>query len=408
MPPHTAQRRGLILPGGGARAAYQVGVLKAIAQLLPRRAPNPFPVISGTSAGGINAAVLAANAPAFAKGVRDLERVWGNFAADQVFRSDALTMLQSSLRWFSALVTGGLLVRAPRSLLDNRPLRKLLEERIDFDRIRTSIGDGYVEALAVTASGYTCARSVTFFQGKPTYSGWLRARREGRPGVITLDHLMATTAVPFIFEPQQVGNEYFGDGAMRQTRPLSAGIHLGAERLLVIGVRDEVSIQANRVAQPELPTFGQIAGYMLDTLFMDGLYADLESITRINHLVDQASSLREPVAHLKRVDCMVILPSEDIRDVAQRHAHELPKPVRLLLKGIGAMNKGGRQLISYLLFESGYTRELIELGYRDGMAVESHLRRFISGEPMEPLDAPPRVTEDLESTGEIPRPEFSA
>lgn len=388
--------RALVLPGGGARAAYQVGVLKAIARLLPRAGANPFPIISGTSAGSINAAVLACRTADFVAGIEDLERVWANFRAEQVFKTDAWTMLRSSLHWLAALVSGGLLVPNPRSLLDNAPLRRLLGQEIDFARVDAAIERGELRALGITASGYTSARSVTFYRGIASLSPWSRVRRDGRPAGLDVEHLMASAAVPFVFPPVHIGGEYFGDGAMRQSRPLSPAIHLGAERMLVIGVRNEVPDEVSDLPQAaEFPSFGQIGGYMLDTLFMDGLYSDLEALNRINRLVEQAGSLAGPVGHLKRIDCLLIIPSQDIRDIAQRHAHELPKPVRLLLRGLGARNQSGRQLVSYLLFESAYTRELIELGYNDAMEAESHIQAFLRGTAMDSLDAPERVRKDL-------------
>ncbi|MGH8495360.1 MAG: patatin-like phospholipase family protein [Gammaproteobacteria bacterium] len=399
-------RIGLVLPGGGARAAYHVGVLKAIAEFMPRRAPNPFPVISGTSAGAINAAVLASRALRFRAGIAEMERVWANFSAQQVYRSDAWTMLASSAHWFVTVLLGGFGVRKPRSLLDNAPLRELLGRKIRFEEIQRAIDARHLDAVAITASGYNSARSISFFQAREGLKTWTRVRRRGQKANLTLDHLMASVAVPFIFPPTCIDGEFYGDGAMRQATPLSAAIHLGAQRLLVIGVRDEASNPTPDPANPApYPSLGQIAGYMLDTLFMDGLYADLERVTRINLLLSQTppGRLSGPVANLKRIDTMLIVPSQDIRGIARRHVHELPIPVRLLLKGLGAMNQGGLQLVSYLLFESGYTRALIRLGYRDAWAVADRLRPFLAGEEVPPISAPHWVERDL--SGEEKRPE---
>ncbi len=382
------RRIGLVLPGGGARCAYQVGVLKGLAELVPRRAPNPFPVISGTSAGAINSVVLATRARLFRHAVADLERVWGNFRTEQVFRADSGTMLKSSLHWLSTLVVGGLGDHNPRSLLDNAPLGEMLARNIRFDAIGESIKRGYLDGIAVTAAGYDSARSVCFYQGNESVEPWKRVRRRGRPTRIELQHLMASIAAPMVFPPVLIGNEYFGDGAMRQATPLSPALHLGAERLLVIGVRNEEPdpVPATE-ADVTYPSFGRIAGYMLDALLMDGLSSDLERLTRINLILDQlpGRKVESDAGTLNFVDAMIIMPSRDVRDIALRHLHEMPKPVRLLMRGLGAMNYGGRQLVSYLLFEAGYTRELIQLGYDDAMARRDELVSFMEGAP---LDSP--------------------
>jgi NTE family protein len=379
------KRIGLILPGGGARGAYQVGVLKAIAEIMPRRAPNPFSVISGTSAGAISSAVLASQARVFRHAVSDLERVWAHFHSHHVFRCDSLTMLKSSLHWAAAVVFGGLGVGNPRSLLDNSPLRELLGRAINLNAIQESIERGYLDAVTVTAAGYGSARSVSFYQGRDTHQPWDRVRRVGRPAHITLDHLMASIAVPMMFPPVMIQREYFGDGAMRQATPLAPAVHLGADRLLVIGVRDE---EPDPPPGPDeeipYPSMGRIAGYVLDALFMDGLSQDLERLTRVNLILENlpSRSLDTGGARLRYIDALIMLPSRDIREIAIRHVHEMPRPVQLLIGGLGALNYGGRQLLSYLLFEQGYTRELIRLGYEDGLARRDQIRSFMEGAPI--------------------------
>ncbi len=376
---------GLVLPGGGARGAYQVGVLKAIAEILPRRAPNPFAVISGTSAGAISSAVLASRARLFRYAVADLERVWGSFRSHHVFRSDPLTMFRTGGHWLAALAFGSLGVSAPKSLLDNQPLRDLMRRNIHFEAIQESIDKGYLDALAITAAGYGSARSISFYQGRADLESWHRVRRIGRPAKIAIEHLMASVAVPLIFPATQIGREYLGDGAMRQATPLSPAVRLGAERLMVIGVRDEGLNLLPGCDEPvPYPTLGGIAGYMLDALFMDGLSSDLERLTRINLILDHQSpdrTIEGAFGKLKFIDAFVVLPSQDIREIAIRHVMAMPRSVRMLMKGIGALNYGGRQLVSYLLFESGYTQELIALGYKDGMARRDELKLFMEGAP---------------------------
>ncbi|CAG0940776.1 hypothetical protein GPROT2_01078 [Gammaproteobacteria bacterium] len=378
-------RIALILPGGGARGAYQVGVLKAIAEILPRRAPNPFPIISGTSAGAISAAVIASQARVFRHAVSDLERVWGHFRSQHVFRADSWTMLKSSAHWTAAIIFGGLGVANPRSLLDNSPLRELLTRAINLGAIQESIDRGYLDAVAITAAGYGSARSVSFFQGASGHRPWDRVRRVGRPDTITLNHLMASIAVPMMFPPVLINKEYYGDGAMRQATPLSPAVHLGADRLLVIGVRDE---EFDPVPGPDedipYPSLGRIAGYVLDALFMDGLSQDLERLTRINQMLECQPNRQCDVgtAPLRYIDALIMLPSRDIREIAVRHVHEMPRPVQLLMNGLGALNYGGRQLASYLLFEQGYTRELIRLGYEDALARRDEIQAFMEGAPV--------------------------
>ncbi len=401
------KKTALVLPGGGARGAFQVGVLKALSEFLPKGSPNPFAVISGTSAGAINSVVLASKARRFAVAVAELEQVWGNFHCDQVYRTDNVTMLKSSLHWLASIVLGGFLVGMPKSLLDNAPLRALLSRNIRFPRIQDAIDGGCLDAVAITAASYASARSTSFFQASKGNESWSRTRREGVRGELHLDHLMASIAVPMIFPPVSVQGEFFGDGAMRQATPLSPAIHLGADRILVIGVRDET---ADKLPSPdklqESPSFGQIAGYMLDALFMDGLYSDLERMTRINQLIDSVSPEHRSgtVKRMRAIDTMLVVPSQDLRVIAHKHRKQLPFAIRALLRSVSGRGPGESRLLSFLLFEQSFTRELIELGYRDAMNVKDELLKFVSGAEVPRLFAPSWVRKDLSSLhGEIGR-----
>ncbi len=409
LPPPAGISRpetGIVLPGGGARAAYQVGVLKAIARMLPPGSPCPFPVITGTSAGAINAVALACYADRFRAGVRALESVWSNFRTEQVYRTDAAAVMRSGLHWMTTVLLGGLGRRNPQSVFDNQPLMSLLSDRIPVDRIQGHIDAGILHAVSVTVSSYRSGRSVSFFQGAPTAEPWRRARREGRRAKLGVHHMMASTALPLVFPARSVEGEYCGDGALRQVMPLSPALRLGARRLLVVGARDE-----RPAAEPPAGTFdsrpnlGHIAGYMLDTLFMDGLYSDLERVTRINMLLDCFGEGRQTsgMPDLKRVETLVVLPSLDLRDLATGHADEMPLSIRLLLRGLGAYGPRGGQLLSYLLFERGFTRALIQLGYEDAMSRRAHVMALLEGQPMPAIDAPEPVAADL--SGQYKRPE---
>src|SRR5688572_5820132 len=379
--PGTPPKVGLVLPGGGARAAYQVGVLRALADLLPARANNPFPVVTGTSAGAVNATAIAVHADRFRVAIGNLERVWRNFQVGQVYRADTASMLRSGLHWLFAMLSGGWLLPPPRSLFDNSPLRELLGNQFDFSRIERAIADGHLDALAMSTAGYASTRSVSFYEGKASHEAWLRTRRAGLPARLSIDHLMASVAVPFLFPPVLLGDEYYGDGAMREANPFSAAIHLGATRLLVIGTRNEASPMMP--VPPLCPTFGQIFGYMLDSLFSDGMYSDLERLTQLNQIVDRVGPVTvntaDGVAQLRRVDMLVILPSRDLSEIARHHVASLPRTLRVLLRTMGAMNTGGGQLMSYLLFQDTYTRELIALGYHDAMKRADDLMSFLAG-----------------------------
>jgi NTE family protein len=371
----------LVLPGGGARAAYQVGVLKGIAQLLPAGAHNPFPIIVGTSAGAVSAAVLATEAYRWQHAVESLERVWAQFHVQQVFLVDAWNMLRSGLHWLLSLASGGVLLPPPQALFDNSPLRSLLAQHIQWRGLQRSIEGGDLDALAVCATGYGSAASVAFFQGGDKVTEWTRQQRIGRRTALRLDHVMASLGVPFLFPPVQLGNEYFGDGAQRQLWPLSPAIHLGADRLLVIGVRAEDGAGVNARPHTALrpPTPGQLFGYMLDTLFMDQIYANVEHVQRLNSVVELAPSA---VPGMHKVATFVIAPSADLRVIATRHVRSLPRGLRALLRVMGARGTAGAQLASYLMFEASFTQELIQLGFQDAMARRDDLLAFLTGAPL--------------------------
>jgi len=397
---------GLILMGGGARAAYQVGVLKAIAAILrdARRGVdpsiaqgnNPFPIIVGTSAGALNAAALASRADNFQESVAQLVHVWENFHAEHVYRSDVIGMVRTGARWLTLLSLGWMVRRSlrlrPKSLLDNSPLRELLSHLIDLSRMRGALENGHLRALAVTASSYSSGRHVTFYESPNDYAVPTKQQRVYQRCLITPEHLLASSAIPFVFPAQPLpfdaaggaGVEHFGDGSMRQISPISPAIHLGAERVLVIGVGQLGPASVLTDVDPNAyPSLAQIAGHAMSSIFLDSLASDIERLDRINRIAVQLSPAQARALNLRPIESLVISPSERLDAIAANYVSSLPPPVRALLEVLGAKRGNGAGLASYLLFESTYTRVLIDLGFNDATARRDDVLRFLTG-PIEP------------------------
>jgi len=370
---------GLLLSGGGARAAYQVGVLRAIAELYPAKSKAPFSVISGTSAGSINAVALAGHDGNFCEKVTRIVEVWENFEINHVFRSDIACLSGQIFKWLaSSLLPFGLGGKHPHSLLDNQPLRELLIDRIDFDHIQETVDSGELDAICVNASSYSSGQSVSFFQAHSSVLEWNRAFRCGIREKITIDTLMASSAIPVIFPAVKLGGEYYGDGTMRQNTPLSPALHLGAEKILVIGVR----AKNPKSLKPEVsrPSISQISGFIMDTLFLNSMDSDMERLERIN---DLNSAIPEKNRKFRNIEHLVIYPSEDIAEIAEGLFDTLPRPFRLALKFIGMHKGNSRRLTSYLMFNKPFCSKLIELGYADAMRRKLELENFLEIDQVE-------------------------
>jgi NTE family protein len=369
----------LIMSGGGARAAYQVGVLRAIARILPRGAPNPFNIVCGTSAGAINAVSLASNIDRFDFAVRQLARAWGNLHVGHVYRADVPGTARTFFRCLRALSKGGRHRPEPISLLDCAPLEAFLDNVIDFGRIRHTISAGHLSALCVTASSYTSGDSISFFQGDGSQQPWRRAHRVGRPAEISLAHVLASCALPMAFPVVRIEGEHFGDGSMHQLAPISSALHLGADRVLVIGVGSASRGDRGAPDAKVWPSLAQIAGHMLNAIFIDTLDMDLERLQRVNQTIAQIPAERRPTdaRSLRTIETLVIRPSRLMDVIAAAHAKELPRTMRFLMRRLGVLEPNGARVLSYLLFEGGYCRRLMSLGFTDAMNERNNILSFL-------------------------------
>jgi NTE family protein len=267
------------------------------------------------------------------------------------------------------------------SLLDNRPLEHLLSRHMDFSRIDVNIKAGALDAVAITCSGYTSGQSCSFFQAVDELEGWQRSQRIGIKTHIGVEHLMASSAIPFVFPAYKLNREFFGDGSMRQVAPVSPALHLGADRVLVVGTARIRSEEPDRTRGDLFPSLAQIAGHVMNSIFLDSLAVDLERLERINRTISAVdpATLKKMGLSLHHVDVLVLTPSEPLEGIAVKHVRSLPWTIRFFLRSVGAMRRGGANLASYLLFERGYCNELIELGYNDTLKRREEVEAFLSG-----------------------------
>lgn len=384
-------KNGLVLSGGGARGAYQVGVLKALADLQAKPADspahNPFQIITGTSSGAINAVALASSANNFRLAVKKVERIWTGLHVGDIYKAGRRDVSRGLVRLVGSLFNEGIGRNKPVALLDNTPLRQLLNSRIRYSNIQKRIAAGHLDAVAVTATGYTSGECVTFFQGREEFQKWRKLRHVGVPTELETGHLLASSAIPTIFPAEKISREYFGDGAMRQLAPLSPAIRLGAERLMVIGVSGNVRSGLHTGFTQEQPghspSLAQISGHIFKSAFIDTLENDLQNLQRVNELIDLAGPNNPALADsgLKKIDLLAINPSIEFDELAARHVADLPPSMRSFMRVTGATKRGGgASMASYLLFEREFCRELIEHGYKDAMEMEREIRLFFDAD----------------------------
>ena len=368
------ERIGLLLSGGGARAAYQVGVLGAIAKLMPKNAKNPFHIISGTSACAFNAASLGSHAHRLRTGVRLLEYVWKNISSDQIYTPQSGNMLGSASAMLLASMRSNL-ADVPRSLLDNSPLASLLNRVLKLHKIQRNIDRGLLDALSITASAYSTGESVSFYQGVKGLKDWEGPHRIGRRSQITHSHLLASAALPVLFPSVKIGNQFYGDGAVRQLAPTSTPIHLGATRLLAVGVSGNRTKAPLENKMTEAPPLSQIIGHMLNSAFVDTLDNDLEFLRDMNEVLDFVPEhvRNEKKIRAQKIELFEISPSKEINLIATDFYHELPKQMARHIK-----LDSSSTLLSLVLFEKGSCNALWELGHEDALEKETEIREFFS------------------------------
>ena len=359
---------GLVLSGGGARGAYQVGVLNAISQILQEeKIERKIDILSGVSAGAINASMLAAHANDFHAGTKKLSDLWSQITANQVFYTDPLHLGKLGFKWMSELSLGGLSGSTPgRALLDTAPLKSLLNNNIPYNQIQTHLDEGSLAALAITAIDYKDSTAVTFIQSKLN-KAWKKARRHSESARISTDHIMASSAIPLLFPPGNVDTRYFGDGCVRNTHPCGPSIYLGAERLIVIGVRTATMTATERGhALTKAPSVARVLNILLNAVLLDGVELDIERLERVNDFIRMVPQQNQGAINYKAIDYAWISPSIDIGELAAAKAHRLPRMIRYLIKGLGTLEEA-HEIISYLLFDPDFCSQLIDLGFQDGM-----------------------------------------
>lgn len=377
---NAKRQKAVVLSGGGARGAYQVGVLKAVAEVAEEiQVQQPFCIFSGISAGAINAVFLASYAKDFIQGTKDLATLWSNINSDLVFRSDVLSLGRIGMKWMGELSLGGVVGTTPgRALLDTSPLGDLIRKNVNFQNIEDSIKDGTLRALAITALDYQSSTAITFVQGADTCEMWERSRRRSEKSIVTTEHVLASSAIPLLFSPVKVDTRFFGDGCVRNQSPLSPSLHLGATDLLVIGVRRQEAdkmTEAQEVAA-KAPSVARVMNVLLNSVLLDGIEVDMERLRKINDFLSRVPEEHHASLNFRPVDAVWIHPSKDIGALAGQLSDRLPKLIRYLLKGLGPLEEA-REIISYLLFDPEFCQELIRYGYEDGLNQKAAIREFL-------------------------------
>lgn len=369
------KKTALVLTGGGARAAYQVGALRALGEILPGTR-NPFPVISGTSAGAINAGFLAARAQDWDAAVARLNELWVGLKLSDVYCTDGFSLSQIALSWIKRTLFGAFLKKRNQAnfLLDTTPLRKLLTTEMDFKSIEANFKNGTLSGLSFSALNYSDGETVSFFHDSCPHDPWLRSGRKGMKSALGPDEVMASSAIPIFFPPIQIGNRYYGDGSLRQSAPLSPAIHMGAERIVAISITFEKKQEGDEQAlPPHAPSLAEISGQLMHSLFLDGVDGDLEHLQRLNNEADHY-----PQGGLKHIPVLILKPSRNLEEMLPNLLNHFPPTLRFFFRGLGVSTHQGNGLMSYLAFLPDCIQPLMELGYQDTLARKSEILEFMT------------------------------
>jgi NTE family protein len=377
---------GLVITGGGARGAYQAGVLKRIGKLKSARTEgNPFPIIGGASAGAINGAALATGCDDFASATQTLAEVWATLEPSDIFHCGLLSQAHNSLTWifdlsFGAILGGG----NARSLLDATPLRHFLSKHLDSDRIQENIKRGDLYALAISATNFNSGKSYLFIQGRKGHPLWNRIRLVTVATKITVDHVCASSAIPMVFQPVKLktprGSAFFGDGCLRLQQPLSPVIRLGAEKVFVIGVRCGNKESQEETTDERHPSLAQVMGVLCNVMFLDHLATDVEHLERLNQLLNDGHINQPGIKggqKIRPLGTFVITPSVNLSDLAEQHQKDMPSLIHYFVSSLGRDAASCADLMSYLLFTPSYTRDLIEIGYHDASERIDEIEDFL-------------------------------
>jgi len=373
-------KRAIVLSGGGARGAYQVGVLKALCEIADREnLPIDVKIFTGISAGAINAGFMASYAHDFREGVHNLVRLWSELTSDQVFASDIKHVARIAFQWMKEIPFGAITGTTPgRSLLDTSPLEKLIRDNLNFPNIKKNIDNGSLHAVAVTATDYGNSNSVTFVEGDESAQMWTKSRRMSTRATLDYSHIMASSAIPLLFSPVGVNGRFYGDGCVRNASPCAPSIYLGADKLLVVGVRMRaLTSNDKRAAQAKAPSVALVVNVLLNAILLDGIEMDVERLERMNGFVDQVPRRFQEGLSYRSVMADLIAPSQDIGELAVDHSKELPAVIRYLIKGLGTLEDAS-EIVSYLLFEPEFCTKLVAMGYKDGMQEQEKLKAFLS------------------------------